>query len=85
MSFFKLVTLLLVVVDTAIGFCILDNTACLPSSAVSLNMAENNQPEYGKSLEVPETYVRCGRCETSYSLKESDLGEKGRGRYVKEE
>ena len=80
MSFFKLVTLLLFVVDTAVSFCIVDNISCKPTVVSSLNMAENNQPEYGKSLEVPDTYVRCGRCETSYSLKESDLGEKGRGR-----
>ena len=39
----------------------------------------SQQAEYGQSLELPETYASCGRCQTAYAIKESDLGE-GRGR-----
>ena len=84
MSLLKFVTLMLITVETVVGFCSVQK--CFTS--VSLNMADSSnsadssdsQPEYGKSLEIPNTYVRCGRCDTSYALKESDLGEKGRGR-----
>lgn len=78
MSRLKLVALILITVETVVGFCSVHKC----STSVSLNMADssNTQPEYGKSLEIPDTYVRCGRCDTSYALKESDLGEKGRGR-----
>jgi len=39
---------------------------------------ESNQPKYGKELELPGTYVRCGRCATSFALAVDDLGT-GRG------
>ena len=39
----------------------------------------NNQPKYGKELELPGTYVRCGRCATSYAIGAGDLGT-GKGR-----
>lgn len=39
----------------------------------------SNQAEYGKSLELPETYVKCGKCQTCYAVKPEDLGN-GRGR-----
>lgn len=42
---------------------------------------ENNQSKYGVSLDLPETYVRCGRCATSFALKVEDLGN-GKGRRV---
>lgn len=42
---------------------------------------ETDQPKYGKSLELPGTYVRCGRCATSYAIAVSDLGD-GKGRRV---
>jgi predicted Zn finger-like uncharacterized protein len=44
-------------------------------------IGENNQAEYGKSLPIPDTYVRCGRCATSYALAVSDLGG-GKGRRI---
>lgn len=39
----------------------------------------SQQPEYGQSLELPDTYAHCGRCETAFAIKEDDLGG-GRGR-----
>eukprot|EP00980_Cylindrotheca_fusiformis_P002361 scaffold543_cov119-Cylindrotheca_fusiformis.AAC.28 len=65
--------------------------ACImtTSSAFSTNQAprvvggklqmSSQQPEYGQSVELTGTYVTCGRCETSYAIKEEDLGG-GRGR-----
>lgn len=44
-------------------------------------VGENQQAEYGKSLPIPDTYVRCGRCGTSYALAISDLGG-GKGRRI---
>lgn len=41
----------------------------------------NNQPKYGNELALPETYVRCGRCATSFALTPEDLGD-GKGRRV---
>jgi predicted Zn finger-like uncharacterized protein len=35
---------------------------------------ENKQPKYGKELELPGTYVRCGRCATSFALTLDELG-----------
>ena len=43
-------------------------------------LEESQQAEYGKSLQVPDSYVKCGKCQTVYSLQESDFGEKARGR-----
>jgi hypothetical protein len=40
---------------------------------------KSNQPKYGKELDLPHTYVRCGRCFTNYALTEEDLGT-GKGR-----
>lgn len=42
---------------------------------------KSNQAEYGVTMDLPDTYVRCGRCATSFALKASDLGE-GKGRRV---
>ena len=42
----------------------------------------DRQAEYGKSLEMPSTYVTCGQCGSSYALKKEDLGDGGKGRYV---
>eukprot|EP00551_Chaetoceros_affinis_P018366 CAMPEP_0203717688 /NCGR_PEP_ID=MMETSP0092-20131115/2146_1 /ASSEMBLY_ACC=CAM_ASM_001090 /TAXON_ID=426623 /ORGANISM="Chaetoceros affinis, Strain CCMP159" /LENGTH=220 /DNA_ID=CAMNT_0050596629 /DNA_START=52 /DNA_END=714 /DNA_ORIENTATION=- len=42
---------------------------------------ENQQPKYGNELALPDTYVRCGRCATSFALTDDDLGE-GKGRRV---
>jgi len=35
---------------------------------------ENKQPKYGKELDLPGTYVRCGRCATSFALTLDELG-----------
>jgi len=39
-----------------------------------------NQAEYGKALELPGTYVRCGSCKAHFALAPDDLGVKGKGR-----
>jgi cold-inducible RNA-binding protein len=44
-------------------------------------LGDNKQAEYGRSLPIPDTYVRCGRCATSYALALSDLGS-GKGRRI---
>lgn len=51
--------------------------AAVPAAAPDVN----NQPKYGKELELPGTYVRCGRCATSYAIGAGDLGT-GKGRRV---
>lgn len=39
------------------------------------------QNEYGEGdVGFPDTYVRCGKCQTIYAITEDDLGPKGRGR-----
>jgi len=40
------------------------------------------QSEYGKTLPLPDTYVKCGRCQSTFAMRESDLGDEGRGRRV---
>jgi|Transcript_15654 predicted Zn finger-like uncharacterized protein len=35
---------------------------------------ESKQKEYGQSLELPTTYVRCGRCQSVYAMTADDLG-----------
>lgn len=52
-----------------------------PSTASAPGIPETNQPKYGKELEFPGTYVRCGRCATSYAIAAEDLGT-GKGRRV---
>lgn len=51
------------------------------SQQTSKPVTISKQPEYGKTLEMPGTYVRCGRCGTSYAIAASDLGD-GKGRRV---
>jgi hypothetical protein len=58
-------------------YCIADR------SITSTLLNAGKQAEYGKSLELPSTYVTCGRCGSSYSLHADDL-EGGKGRYVTE-
>ena len=55
-----------------------DNPATKDSPAKPDNKPVNKQAEYGKSLELPETYARCGRCSTSFALTENELQGKGR-------
>lgn len=54
-----------------------------PSSPATRSAAPapppTNQPKYGKELALPGTYVRCGRCATSYAIAAEDLGT-GKGR-----
>jgi hypothetical protein len=51
------------------------------SKADLANPPVTNQPKYGKELGLPGTYVRCGRCATSYAIASEDLGT-GPGRCV---
>mmetsp|Transcript_17606 Transcript_17606/g.24828 ORF Transcript_17606/g.24828 Transcript_17606/m.24828 type:complete len:229 (-) Transcript_17606:126-812(-) len=64
----------------------------LPSSCTSLRstaeasprtvaQSTSKQTEYGKTLELPETYVRCGKCQSAFPITPDDLGE-GKGRRV---
>jgi len=38
----------------------------------------NDQEKYGVSLELPDTYVRCGQCAAAFAIKPDDLGARGR-------
>jgi hypothetical protein len=51
----------------------------IPQSVNSLESITSNQPKYGNELDLPGTYVRCGRCFTNYAITVEDLGS-GRGR-----
>jgi len=44
----------------------------------SPQLETTNQAKYGDSMDLPNTYVRCGRCSAAYALMASDIGEKGR-------
>ena len=44
--------------------------------------AGDRQKMYGDDLDLPQTYVMCGRCKTAYALQADDLGNRGKGRYV---
>lgn len=54
-------------------------TAIFSTTDASPNKIESNQEKYGKELELPNTYVRCGRCASSFAITEDDLGT-GKGR-----
>lgn len=54
--------------------------SCLAQSATS-SLGMSQQAEYGNDLPLPNTYVRCGRCDSYFALKEEDLG-KAKGRRV---
>lgn len=41
--------------------------------------SSSKQAQYGKDLELPPTYVRCGKCQVYFSLTEDELG-RGKGR-----
>jgi predicted Zn finger-like uncharacterized protein len=53
------------------------STSTSTSSSFSAASAVEQQALYGKQIELPDTYVRCGRCQTVYALKEEDLGHGG--------
>lgn len=42
------------------------------------------QSEYGKSLELPETYASCGQCGSTYALTLEAMGPGSGGRYVQQ-
>jgi len=48
--------------------------ASAPAAAAKTEGPSNNQAAYGKTKDMPGTYVRCGRCATSYALAADDLG-----------
>lgn len=53
------------------------------TSSGNVNVAAGDRQQmYGNELDLPETYVMCGRCKTAYALQADDLGTKGKGRYV---
>jgi predicted Zn finger-like uncharacterized protein len=53
----------------------LDASAAAPSVTAAVNNGEQQQ-----QLEVGSTYVRCGKCQTVYTLTADDLGPGGKGR-----
>lgn len=57
------------------------SSSALGSSSSEKTPAPSSQPEYGKTKELPGTYVRCGRCATSYAIAATDLGT-GKGRRI---
>jgi hypothetical protein len=56
------------------------DTAAKPEAAPAASA--DKQSLYGTTLDLPDTYARCGACQTSFALTDDDLGDKGRGRYV---
>ena len=52
------------------------------AAAAASSDAAAGQASYGTTEELPESYVRCGKCQTSFALTEEDLGVGGKGRYV---
>jgi predicted Zn finger-like uncharacterized protein len=56
------------------------DTAVTPAAAPEV--AVEKQPLYGTTLDLPDTYARCGACQTSFALTDDDLGASGRGRDV---
>lgn len=51
-----------------------------PTSLFAEGDTKNKQPEYGQSLALPDSYVRCGGCQSHFALTPEDLGERGKGR-----
>jgi hypothetical protein len=45
------------------------------SAAPASFIEGTKQAEYGVSLELPETYVKCGKCQSTYSIALDDLGD----------
>lgn len=78
MAILRLPIVLIVLYSSLItSFSVQRSTAAARSKTTSLF---SQQAEYGQSLEFPETYVKCGKCQSVYAIKEEDLGEKGKGR-----
>jgi predicted Zn finger-like uncharacterized protein len=38
---------------------------------------DSKQGLYGSELDMPETYVKCGKCQTAYAITEDELGSRG--------
>jgi predicted Zn finger-like uncharacterized protein len=53
-----------------------ENDSMEPNGS-SMN-SNNRQALYGTMLEMPDTYVRCGKCQTAYAMTADDLGARGR-------
>jgi hypothetical protein len=56
--------------------------AAAPAAAAPAAAASSSQSDYGGSLPLPNTYVRCSKCQAHFALQPDDLGERGKGRYV---
>ena len=65
--------------SSVMGFTVPQVTMSTTTTSTT-SLAMSQQAEYGQSLEYPETYVKCGKCQSVYAIQEKDLGEKGRGR-----
>lgn len=48
-----------------------------PRVATINKPAENNQAKYGKDLPLPQTYVRCGSCQSLFAITPDDIGGRG--------
>lgn len=73
--------------------CSISNTLAFTTSALTSTASAtastqlylsdtNQQAQYGTDLDLPASYVRCGKCQSIYALTEDDLGDKGKGRCV---
>ena len=57
------------------------STADVASPSSDVNVAAGDRQKLcGNEIDLPETYVMCGRCKTAYALQPDDLGPKGKGR-----
>lgn len=82
MMFLRLSTALTVLCSCSLlttGFTGPSAVARTPATALFADQQATKQGEYGDSLEYPDTYVKCGKCQAVYAITEDDLG-KGRGR-----
>ena len=55
-------------------------SASTGGAAAAAAAAAVGQAAYGTTAELPESYVRCGKCHTSFALTAEDLGVGGKGR-----
>lgn len=52
--------------------------AATPAPASAAPVVESQQSKYGVSVELPDTYIKCGNCDANFAIREEDLGE-GKG------
>mmetsp|Transcript_33011 Transcript_33011/g.68763 ORF Transcript_33011/g.68763 Transcript_33011/m.68763 type:complete len:212 (-) Transcript_33011:533-1168(-) len=71
--------LLAALASSASAFVSLNPSTTTVAASTTTQLWETKQAEYGKSLELPNTYVKCGKCQTCFSVAPEDLGN-GRGR-----